>query len=79
MYSTGKTMFSNEATFYLAGCVNRRSIRIWGSNTLHAVFEGIRDSPNWSAFWDLYKQNVFWSFLFAICTVNSVVYLDVLE
>jgi len=69
MYSTGKTVFSNEATLYLAGCVNRHNIRIWGSNNLQAVFEGIRDSPNWSAFWGLYKQSVFWSFLFAIHTV----------
>ena len=79
MYSTEKTVFSNEATFYLASCVNRHNIRIWGSKNLHAVTEDMRDSLNCGAFWVLYKQNVFWSFLFVICTVTGVKYLDMLE
>jgi hypothetical protein len=45
-----KICFSDEATFYLSGKVNRHNIRVWGSENPHAVVEHSRDSPKIKVF-----------------------------
>ena len=40
-----KVRFSEEATFHVSGAVNRRSVRIWGSENPHAYVEHHHDSP----------------------------------
>ena len=50
--------FSDEATFYVSGKVNKRNIRIWGSENPCEVVEKERDSP---------KINVEWSTCFILC------------
>ena len=45
-----KVQFSDEATFHVSGAVNRRSVRIWGSENRHAYVEHQRDSPKTMCF-----------------------------
>jgi len=40
-----RVQFSDEATFHVSGAVNRRNVRIWGSENPHACVEHQRDSP----------------------------------
>jgi hypothetical protein len=40
-----KIQLSDEATFYVSGAVNRRNVRICGSENPHAYMEHQRDSP----------------------------------
>ena len=39
-----KVQFSDEVTFHVSGAVNRRHVRIWGSENPHAYVEHQRDS-----------------------------------
>lgn len=41
-----RVAFSDEATFLTSGKVNRGNCRVWGTETLHVVFEDGRDSPH---------------------------------
>jgi hypothetical protein len=45
-----KVLFSDEATFHVSGAVNRRNVRIWGSENPHAYVEHQRDSPKVKVF-----------------------------
>ena len=40
-----KRFFSDEATFFMNGTVNRQIVRIWGAENLHAFVQHIHDSP----------------------------------
>jgi len=40
-----KVQFSDEATFHVSVAVNRRSVRIWGSENPHSYVDHQRDSP----------------------------------
>jgi hypothetical protein len=64
MNSPGKTVFSTEVIFHWARCVNWHKFRIWASNNLHAVTEGVKDSPKCSAFWVLHKKKSLQTFPF---------------
>jgi hypothetical protein len=50
--------FSDEATFHVSGAVNRRNVRIWGSENPHAYVEHQRDSPNGNVFCAISSQKV---------------------
>jgi hypothetical protein len=53
-----KVQFSDEATFHVSGAVNRRNVRIWGSENPHAYVEHQRDSPKVNVFCVIYSQKV---------------------
>jgi hypothetical protein len=57
-----KVQFSDEVTFHISGEVNRRNVRIWGSENPHAYVEHQRNSP---------KVNVFCASSSQKCTVHS--------
>jgi hypothetical protein len=74
-----KVQFSDEATFHVSGAVNRRSVRIWGSETPHAYVEHQRDSPKVKVFCAISSQKVYGPFFFAEETVTGTTYLDMLQ
>ena len=59
-----KIIFSDEATFYLSGKVNRYNVRIWGSENPHATLEVERDSSKLNGFCAVSKQTVYGPFIF---------------
>jgi hypothetical protein len=48
--------FSDGATFHVSGAVNRRNVRIWGSENPCAYVEHQRDSPKFNVYID--RQHV---------------------
>jgi len=60
-----KAQFSDEATFHVNGAVNRRNVRIWGSEHPHACVEHQRDSPKVNVFCAISSQKVYGPFFFA--------------
>jgi hypothetical protein len=53
-----KVQFSDEATFHVSGAVNRRNVRIWGSENPHAYVEHQLDSPKVNVFCAISSQKV---------------------
>jgi len=45
-----KVQLSDEPTFHVSGAVNRRNVRIWGSENPHAYVQHQRVSPKASVF-----------------------------
>lgn len=72
-------IFSDEATFYVSGKVNRHNCRIWGSENPHAITEYKRDSPKVNVWCALSCSEVLGPFFFAEQTVTAVTYLDMLQ
>jgi hypothetical protein len=78
-YFLGKVQFSDEATFHVSGAVNRRHVRIWGSENPHAYVEHQRDSPKVNVFCAILSEKVYGPFFFAEETVTGMTYLDMLQ
>jgi len=74
-----KVQFSDEVTFHVSGAVNRRHVRIWGSENPHAYVEHLRDSPKVNVFCAISIQKVYGPFFFAEETVIGMTYLDMLQ
>jgi len=74
-----KVQFSDEATFHVSGSVNRRNVRIWGSENPHAYVEHQRVSPKVNVFCAISSQKVYDPFFFAEETVPGMTYLDMLQ
>ncbi|KFM62863.1 hypothetical protein X975_02641, partial [Stegodyphus mimosarum] len=72
-------MFSDEASFYLSGIVNRHNVRIWGSENLYEYREAQRVSPKVNVWGGLMHDRVTGPFFFTEKTVSLVLYLDMLE
>jgi hypothetical protein len=72
-------MFSDEATFHVSGKVNKQNVRIWESENPHATVEHIRDSPKVNVWCGLLHYRLIGSFVFAVATVTSRNYLDMLN
>jgi len=53
-----KVQFSHDATFHVSGAVNRRNVRIWGSENPHTYVGHKRDSPNCNVFCAISSQKV---------------------
>ena len=70
-----KVQFSDEATFHISGAVNRRNVRIWGSENPHAYVEHQRDSPKFNVFCAISSQKVYSPFFFAEETVTGMTYV----
>jgi hypothetical protein len=68
-------IFSGEATFHLSGKVNRRNVRIWGTENPHVAIQHVRDSPKVNVFCTISKKEVYGSILFAEPTVTGMIYL----
>jgi hypothetical protein len=71
--------FGDEATFHVSGAVNRRNVRIWGSENPHVYVEYQRDSPKVNVFCAISSQKVYGPFFFAKGPVTGKLYLDMLQ
>ena len=74
-----KAQFSDEATFNVSGAVNRRNVRIWGSENPHVHVEHQPDSPKVNVFCAISSQKVYGPFFFAEETVSGMTYMDMLQ
>ena len=53
-----KLVFSNDATFYTSGKVNKQNVRNWGLENPHESLEQVRDSPKVNVFCAISKKRV---------------------
>ncbi|PNF20022.1 hypothetical protein B7P43_G05942 [Cryptotermes secundus] len=67
-------IFSDEATFYLSGRVNRHNVRIWGTEHPHETVEHETDSPKMNVFCAVSQDKVYEE-----NTVTGQTYLDMLQ
>jgi hypothetical protein len=74
-----KVQFSDEATLHVSGAVNRRNVRIWGSENPYAYVEHQCDSPKVNVFCAMSSQKVYSPFFFAEETVTGMTYLDMMQ
>ena len=72
-------VFSDKAIFHITGKVNKHNTRIWGTEHSCAIQELVRDSPNVNVFCTISKKCVYGPFFFEGSTVNSEVYLAMLQ
>ena len=71
----GHLVFSDEATFHVAGKVNKHNTCILGTEHPHAIQEHVQDSPKVNVFCAIMKK----PFFFEGTTVNSEAYLAMLQ
>ena len=71
--------FSDEATFHVAGVVNRHNVRIWGTENPREYLEQERNSPKVNVWCGLLYNTVIGPFFFAEQTVTQYSYLEMLE
>jgi hypothetical protein len=74
-----RVMFSDEATFYVSGHVNRHNVRIWDSENPHVIREHVRASPKLSVCCALTHDKVIGLFVFAEDTVTGANYYDMIH
>lgn len=74
-----KLVFSDEATFFVNGKVNKHNVRIWGTENPRVIVQHIRDSPKVSVFCAVSQFKVYGPFFFCEQNVTGHVYLDMLE
>jgi hypothetical protein len=74
-----KVHFSDKATIHVSRAINRRNVRIWGSENPHAYVEHQRYSPKVNMFCAIFCQKVYGPFFFAEETVTDVTHLDMLQ
>jgi len=74
-----KVLVSDEVTFHVSSAVNRRNVRIWGSENPHVYVEHQCDSPKVNVFCAVSSQKVYGPFFFAEETITGVTYLDMLQ
>ena len=74
-----KVQFSDEVTFHVSGAVNRRIVRIWGSENSHVYVEHHCDSPKVNVFCAISSQKVYGPFFFAEETVTGMTCVDMLQ
>jgi hypothetical protein len=72
-------VFSDEATFHVAGKVDRHSCRICGSENLHEVMEHECDTPKLNVWCALTSDSVIGPFFFEEATVTGALYLNMLQ
>jgi hypothetical protein len=74
-----KVQFSDEATFHVSSAVNRRSVKIWGSENPYAYVEHQCDSPKINVCCAVSSRKVYRPFFFAEETITGMTYLDMLQ
>ena len=73
-------LFSDEATFYTCGRVNRQNCRIWADEQPNALQEWERDSPKVNVWMGITKSKVYGPHMFAEPTVvTGITYLQLLQ
>lgn len=72
-------VLSDDATFHLAGKVNKRNIHLWGTEQSHVVVQVICDLPKVTMFFPVSKTKVHGPFFFAEATISHKTYLNILE
>ena len=73
-----RLVFSDEATFYTNGKVNRHNVCIWREENSHVTIEHERDSPKVNVFCAISKNHVHGPFFFE-GNVTGDVYLQMLQ
>mgnify|MGYP001047299604 CR=1 FL=1 len=71
--------FSDEATFYLDGLVNKHNIRYWSESNPHATIETVMKSPKVNVWCAMSKNQLIGPFFFEDDTVNGTNYLSMLQ
>ena len=56
--------FSDEATFYLGGLVNKYNVRYWSEDNLHATTETVMNSPKLNVWCVISKTQLIGSIFF---------------
>jgi len=74
-----KVQFIDEATFHVSSAINRRNVRIWGSENPHAYVEYQHDSPKVHVFCAISSQKVYSPFFFVEETITGMTYLYMLQ
>ena len=72
-------LMTDKATFHLTDKVNKHNTFIWETEHPHSTLEHVRDSPKVNVFYAISKKRVYEPFFFQGTTVNSEVYLDMLQ
>jgi hypothetical protein len=71
--------FSDEATFYLHGLVNKHNIRYWSESNPHVTIETVMKSPKLNVWCAMSKNHLIGPFFFEDDTVNGENYLTMLQ
>ena len=71
--------FSDKATFYVSGKVNKHNIRLWGSQNPCEVLERERHSPKINVWCGLMHNQIIGQLIFAESTITANIYLDILK
>lgn len=71
--------FSDEATFYLRGLVNKHNVRYWSEDNPHATLETVLNSPKLNVWCAMSKKHLIGPFFFDDDTVTGENYLSMLQ
>jgi len=71
--------FSDEAAFYVNGCVNQHNCCILGTQQPNEIHEYVQGSPKVNVWCGLLYNRVIGPFFFSEKSITGVVYLDLLE
>ncbi len=71
--------FSDEATFYLHGLVNKHNVRYWSEDNPHATIETVMNSPKLNVWCAMSRTHLIGPFFFEGDTVNGEKYLSMLQ
>ena len=63
--------FSDEATFYVSGTLNKHNVRIWGSEHPHEIRELERDSPKLNVWCGITCNRLIGPFFFHETTITA--------
>lgn len=72
-------LFSDEATFFLKGLVNKHNIRYWSESNPHVTVETVMKSPKINVWCALSKNKIIGPYFFEDDTVNGQNYLTMLQ
>ena len=71
--------FSNEATFYLNGLINKHNVRYWSDMNPHVTIETVMKSPKLNVWCAMSKNQLVGEYFFEDDTVNGNNYLSMLQ
>jgi hypothetical protein len=74
-----KFFFSDEATFYLNGLVNKHNVRYWSQDNPHATIETVMKSPKLNVWCAMSENRLIGPFFFDCDTVSGENYLSMLQ
>ena len=71
--------FSDEATFYLNGLVNKHNVRYWSETNPHVAIETVMNCPKINVWCAMSKNVIIGPYFFDDATVNGQNYLSMLR